>query len=119
MAQALVTLDAGTGSAIFTMLSCRQSLHLQGRFRTDVSGRIFNSFPLPHIGQIAHPSLTSILPQFSNKSNSFYEEMKEDIHTPETEKNRKAYSFFFFRLRLFAFFGFLPSSGGSRYLIHE
>jgi hypothetical protein len=71
-AQALVTLDAGTGASIFTMLSCLHSLHLQGRFRTDVSGRIFSSFPLPHRGQMAHPSFTSILPHFSNKSNSFF-----------------------------------------------
>jgi len=117
MAQALVTLDAGTGSAIFTILSCRHSLHLQGRFRTDVFGRIFSSLPLPHLGQIAHPSLTSILPQDCNKSNSFSCKMKENILTPKTEKNRKAYSFLGFRLRFFARFGFLPDSGGSRYLI--
>ena len=71
MAQALVTLDAGTGSAIFTILSCRHSLHLQGRFLTDVSGRIFSSFPFPHIGQIAHPSRTCILPQACNNFHSF------------------------------------------------
>lgn len=62
-AQALVTLDAGSGASIFTRVSCPQRLHLRGRFRAVVSARTFRSFPRWHTGQITHPSLTMILPQ--------------------------------------------------------
>ena len=62
MAQALVTVDAGSGASIFTRVSCPHRLHFLGRFRAMVSGRIFSSLPFWHTGQITHPSLTISLP---------------------------------------------------------
>lgn len=62
MAQALVTVDAGSGASIFTSVSCPQRLHFRGRFRAVVSGRISSSFPLPHTGQMTHPFLMTSLP---------------------------------------------------------
>ena len=120
LAQALVSWDAGSGASIFTRVSCPQRLHLQGRFRVVVSGRSFRIFPLPHTGQITHPSFTLSLPQRMFDCNlfaSFFEEMKENILTPETEKNRKAYSFCLLRRRL-ARGRFRPGALGSMYLIH-
>ena len=62
MAQALVSLDAGSGASIFTIDSCPQRLHFLGRFWAMVSGLTFRIFPFPQIGQMTHPSLTIILP---------------------------------------------------------
>ena len=72
MAQALVSVDAGSGASIFTRVSCPQRLHLRGRFRAVVSARTFRSFPFWHTGQITHPSLTMILPQRMFDCKSFY-----------------------------------------------
>lgn len=58
MAQALVTLDTGSGASIFTMDSCPQRLHFRGRSCAVVLGRTFRIFPFPHTGQITHPFLT-------------------------------------------------------------
>ncbi len=48
---------------------------------------------LLHLGQMTHPSFTLSLPQRMFDCNlfaPFFQEMKENILTPETEKNRKA-----------------------------
>lgn len=74
---------------------------------------------MPHTGQITHPSFTLSLPQRMFDCNlfaSFFEEMKENILTPETEKNRKAYSFSLLR-RLLARGRLRPDPLGSIYLI--
>ena len=99
------------------MISCPQRLHLTGRFRTAVSGRSFSSFPFRQTGQITHPSLMFSLPQHTfdcNVFRPFLLNFKENILTPETEKNRKAYSLF--RLRLVRR-RFRAGSLGRRYLI--
>lgn len=70
-AQALVTVDAGSGAWIFTIVSCPQRLHLRGRFRTAVSGRVSSSFPFPHTGQMTHPSLMTSLSGFLVICNAF------------------------------------------------
>ena len=63
MAQALVSLDSGSGS-IFTIVICPHNLHLQGNARTFVSGSSLRSFPLPHTGHIAHPFTAVIISVF-------------------------------------------------------
>lgn len=62
MAQALVTVDAGSGASIFTSVSCPQRLHILGRLWAVVSDRIFSSFPFRHTGHIIHPSFMISLP---------------------------------------------------------
>lgn len=74
-AQALVSLDAGSGASIFTMDSCLQCLHLTGRSRMDVPGKSFISLR-PQTGHIAHPSFTTSLPHipvFCNTFPSFFD----------------------------------------------
>ena len=97
------------------MLSAVHRLHLQGRFRTVVSGLILSSLPFRHAGQIAHPFCTVILPRIKNFFHSLCAYFSENILNPKTEKNRKGYSFFRFLFR----FGFLRRGAfGSIYLIH-
>ena len=71
------------------------------------------------LGQTYRPFLMTSLPQRMFDCNlfaPFFEEMKENILTPETEKNRKAYSFCLLRRRL-ARGRFRPVPLGSMYLI--
>lgn len=79
-AQALVSLDAGSGASIFTTVSCPHRLHLQGKLRTAVVGRIFRSFPFPHTGQSTHPSFTGSLTRFSCDCNGFTSLSPRPVH---------------------------------------
>lgn len=72
LAQALVSLDAGSGAGkIFTLLSCPQRLHLHGTLQQLVSGFTFSSFPFLQIGQITHPFTTDSLTGCCASFNAF------------------------------------------------
>lgn len=63
MAQALVSVDAGSGASIFTRVSCPHRLHLRGRWWQVLSGLTGRIFPFPQIGQRTHPFFTTSLPR--------------------------------------------------------
>ena len=63
------------------------------RFFADVSGLTWRTFRRRQEGHISHPSFTISLPHccsIRNYFSLFSYEIKENILTPKTEKNRKA-----------------------------